>query len=327
MRAGRYAPGARPHRWIPPSSSSPSRSLAVTGKGGTAPVRRRRPDVTTDDQPGDGRSRCLPTLLGLSKFISKAGVPQQTLDLVHLLARQINGCAGCIHLHAGDLGKSKETDERPLMTAAWRETPCFSDAERRAGAGRGRYPPQRPGGPGADEVWEKGRPALQRTRTRRAALGLGDRPGQSLEPRQRLRQAGTGRGLELSDSGRYGHRTTGAVTTPPFTSLYWEITGYTPPLITRAASAIFSAGVCAYPCTPNRGRAAASTARPVASACRARYMARHALTLRLPPSHWASGQQQRPTRRHRAPTAKVSKTCRLPRPLCHFSRAAYTMAV
>lgn len=74
----------------------------------------------------------LPTLLGLSKVISKAGVPQQTLDLVHLRASQINGCAGCIHLHAGDLGKSKETDERLLMAAAWREASCFSDAERAA---------------------------------------------------------------------------------------------------------------------------------------------------------------------------------------------------
>jgi hypothetical protein len=31
----------------------------------------------------------LPALLGLSKVISKAGVPQQTLDLVHLSASQV----------------------------------------------------------------------------------------------------------------------------------------------------------------------------------------------------------------------------------------------
>ena len=74
----------------------------------------------------------LPALLGLSKVISKAGLTQQTLDLVHLRASQINGCAGCIHLHARDLGKSKEMDERLLMAAAWREARCFSDAERAA---------------------------------------------------------------------------------------------------------------------------------------------------------------------------------------------------
>jgi AhpD family alkylhydroperoxidase len=74
----------------------------------------------------------LATLLGLSDVIKKVGLPQQTLDLVHLRTSQINGCAGCISLHAGDLGKSAEMDKRLLMVAAWREAPCFDDAERAA---------------------------------------------------------------------------------------------------------------------------------------------------------------------------------------------------
>jgi AhpD family alkylhydroperoxidase len=74
----------------------------------------------------------LPALLDLSRVISKAGLPKQTLDLVHLRTSQINGCAGCIHLHAGDLGKSEETDKRLLMVAAWREAPYFTGAERAA---------------------------------------------------------------------------------------------------------------------------------------------------------------------------------------------------
>jgi AhpD family alkylhydroperoxidase len=74
----------------------------------------------------------LPILLDLSEVLKKAGLPQQTLDLVHLRTSQINGCAGCIHLHAGDLGKSEETDKRLLMVAAWREAPYFTDAERAA---------------------------------------------------------------------------------------------------------------------------------------------------------------------------------------------------
>lgn len=74
----------------------------------------------------------LPTLLDLSKALKKAGLPQQTLDLIHLRTSQINGCAGCIHLHAGDLGKSEETDRRLLMVAAWREAPYFTGAERAA---------------------------------------------------------------------------------------------------------------------------------------------------------------------------------------------------
>jgi AhpD family alkylhydroperoxidase len=73
----------------------------------------------------------LPPLLGLSEVISKI-VPKETLDLIHLRTSQINGCAGCISLHAGDLGKSEETDKRLLMVAAWREAPNFSDAERAA---------------------------------------------------------------------------------------------------------------------------------------------------------------------------------------------------
>jgi AhpD family alkylhydroperoxidase len=74
----------------------------------------------------------LQALLDVSKVISKVGLPKQTLDLVHLRASQVNGCAGCIHLHAGDLGKSAETDRRMLIVAAWREAPYFSDAERAA---------------------------------------------------------------------------------------------------------------------------------------------------------------------------------------------------
>jgi AhpD family alkylhydroperoxidase len=71
-------------------------------------------------------------LLDVSKAITKVGLPKQTLDLVYLRTSQINGCAGCIHLHAGDLGKSEETDRRLLMVAAWREAPYFNDAERAA---------------------------------------------------------------------------------------------------------------------------------------------------------------------------------------------------
>ena len=74
----------------------------------------------------------LPAMLDLSKVIKKVGVPQQTLDLIHLRTSQINGCAACIHLHAGDLGKSEEADKRLLMVAAWREAPYFNDAERAA---------------------------------------------------------------------------------------------------------------------------------------------------------------------------------------------------
>ena len=74
----------------------------------------------------------LQALLALGASAKKGGVPQQTLGLVHLRASQINGCSLCVDMHARDLKKSDETDERLFAVAAWREAPYFTDAERAA---------------------------------------------------------------------------------------------------------------------------------------------------------------------------------------------------
>jgi AhpD family alkylhydroperoxidase len=74
----------------------------------------------------------LKALLELSDAIKKVGVPQQTLDLIHLRASQINGCGVCVHMHSRDLRKAGETDDRLSMVAAWRDAPYFNDAERAA---------------------------------------------------------------------------------------------------------------------------------------------------------------------------------------------------
>ena len=50
------------------------------------------------------------------------GVPETTLELVHLRVSQINGCSACVHAGAGQARKA----------GAWRETPYFTDAERAA---------------------------------------------------------------------------------------------------------------------------------------------------------------------------------------------------
>jgi AhpD family alkylhydroperoxidase len=68
----------------------------------------------------------------LFKAISKGGVPQQTLDLVHLRVSQINGCSACVDSGARSAKKNGETDERLFTVAAWRETQYFTDAERAA---------------------------------------------------------------------------------------------------------------------------------------------------------------------------------------------------
>ena len=71
-------------------------------------------------------------LLALSKSATKAGVSHRTLELVHLRASQINGCGVCVDMHAKDLKRAGERDERIFAVAAWRDTPYFTDAERAA---------------------------------------------------------------------------------------------------------------------------------------------------------------------------------------------------
>jgi len=74
----------------------------------------------------------LKALNSLGTSISKGGVPNITLELVRLRASQINGCSLCVEMHARDLKKAGEKDERLFTVAAWREAPYFTDAERAA---------------------------------------------------------------------------------------------------------------------------------------------------------------------------------------------------
>jgi AhpD family alkylhydroperoxidase len=71
-------------------------------------------------------------LLALSDVIKNGPVPSTTLELVNLRASQINGCSVCVEMHARDLKKAGETNERLFAVAAWRESPYFTDAERAA---------------------------------------------------------------------------------------------------------------------------------------------------------------------------------------------------
>jgi AhpD family alkylhydroperoxidase len=71
-------------------------------------------------------------LYAYSKATEGAGVPETTLHLVHLRASQINGCSVCVEMHAGDLRKAGETDERIFAVSAWYDAPYFTDAERAA---------------------------------------------------------------------------------------------------------------------------------------------------------------------------------------------------
>jgi AhpD family alkylhydroperoxidase len=66
------------------------------------------------------------------KATRQGGVPQTTLELVHLRASQINGCSFCVDYGARSARKAGETEERLFAVAAWREAPYFTDAERAA---------------------------------------------------------------------------------------------------------------------------------------------------------------------------------------------------
>ncbi|GAA0965442.1 carboxymuconolactone decarboxylase family protein [Acrocarpospora macrocephala] len=69
---------------------------------------------------------------GLVKAKSKGGVPEETLELVHLRASQINGCSACVYAGGISARKAGMSDERLWAVAAWREAPYFSEAERTA---------------------------------------------------------------------------------------------------------------------------------------------------------------------------------------------------
>ena len=64
--------------------------------------------------------------------LTKNGLPEKLLELVHLRASQINGCSACVDMHPKLAKKAGETDERLYAVAAWREAPYFTDSERAA---------------------------------------------------------------------------------------------------------------------------------------------------------------------------------------------------
>ena len=71
-------------------------------------------------------------LLALGKAAGKGGVPNRTLELIHLRVSQINGCSVCVDMHAHAVKDGGETDARLFTVAAWRDAPYFTEAERAA---------------------------------------------------------------------------------------------------------------------------------------------------------------------------------------------------
>ncbi|MFG2531678.1 carboxymuconolactone decarboxylase family protein [Streptomyces sp. NPDC048516] len=74
----------------------------------------------------------LQPLLDMVKATRQGGVPEATLELVHLRASQINGCSFCVDGGVKNARKQGVSDDKLFAVAAWREAPYFSDAERAA---------------------------------------------------------------------------------------------------------------------------------------------------------------------------------------------------
>jgi AhpD family alkylhydroperoxidase len=96
-----------------------------------------------------------PAIYGLIKAARKGGVPETTLELVHLRVSQINGCSFCVDAGAKSGRKAGMTDDQLFAVAAWREAPYFSDAERAALALAESATRLADGGGVPDDVWDE----------------------------------------------------------------------------------------------------------------------------------------------------------------------------
>src|SRR6185312_10410044 len=68
----------------------------------------------------------LKAMVGLERAANGGLDDPRLLNLIKIRASQINGCAYCVRLHAGEARAGGETDERLDMVAVWRE-PTASD--------------------------------------------------------------------------------------------------------------------------------------------------------------------------------------------------------
>jgi AhpD family alkylhydroperoxidase len=71
-------------------------------------------------------------MIALSASATSPGLPQRTIDLVHLRASQINGCSFCCEMHSREARERGESEERLATVAAWHDSPYFSDGDRAA---------------------------------------------------------------------------------------------------------------------------------------------------------------------------------------------------
>lgn len=74
----------------------------------------------------------MPAIFTLNKAARANGVPESTLELVHLRVSQINGCSTCVYGGVDAARKHGVPEDKLTTVAVWREAPFFDDAERAA---------------------------------------------------------------------------------------------------------------------------------------------------------------------------------------------------
>ena len=77
-------------------------------------------------------NEAMKAMYALGKASDQGGVPHTTKLLMVLRASQINGCSVCVDMHARELRRAGESDERIFGVGAWRDAPYYTDAERAA---------------------------------------------------------------------------------------------------------------------------------------------------------------------------------------------------
>ncbi|CCF85292.1 carboxymuconolactone decarboxylase family protein [Nitrolancea hollandica] len=70
---------------------------------------------------------------GLERYVRAGNLEPRLLSLIKIRASQLNGCAYCLDMHAGEARAVGENQRRLDILAAWREASgMFSDRERAA---------------------------------------------------------------------------------------------------------------------------------------------------------------------------------------------------
>jgi AhpD family alkylhydroperoxidase len=71
-------------------------------------------------------------LAGVTTALLRAALERRLMDLLFLRVSQINGCSYCVDLHARDLRRAGESNERLDGLAGWRESSYFTEPEKAA---------------------------------------------------------------------------------------------------------------------------------------------------------------------------------------------------